>query len=672
MPSPVRLVADATAAGAARRVVAAALPQPRQAELRDMATLLVSELVTNSVVHAASAVELEVEVAQDAVAGETVTVRVRDADTGPLAMRAGGGSELDEGGRGLLLVDRLAQAWGTEHHAGRKTVWFRLAGGESVAAEGGRPAAAADEPPPAAIPVKAQAQRLSRLLLPGSLSAMLTFDEHVGELLLRVVDAVGAEGAVVTVTTGEERRVHRGVLSGPIVAQAELVVQDRAFGRVEVHAQQPLDRDGTAYVGLAADRIALLVAEHGLSHAESARAGELDFVTEATDLLTRSLSVSLNLALVTQLVVPRLGDWCAAYSVDDRGRPRRLTVNHRNEDRSDAVLELLETDQELRQVIRAVAAGESAQRLPTTVPVVGQRSHVTVLPLQSRDRTHGVLVVGRAQPLDPVAYMAALELARRAALAVDNARLHEEQLATVNALQASLLPTALPSVPGVQLAARYHSASTGLSVGGDFYDAYVLPSDRLALAIGDVCGKGAEAATVTGMTRDLLRVLLQDGASPAAALHRLNRALIDHPTASRFCTVALAIATRDGKQMRVRLCLAGHPEPVLLHRDGSTELVGTPGDLIGVLPDEEMTLDEADVVLAPGEALVFYTDGVTERRDEAKMFGQYGVRQALELVGGADAQTVADALDQAARSFVDSELRDDVAILVVRNDLGAD
>src|SRR5580765_2838185 len=95
--SPVRLAADASAAGAARRVVAAALPKPEQEEARDVATLLVSELVTNSVVHAASGVELEVEV--DEVA---VIVRVRDADTGPLVMRAGGGSELDEGGRGLL------------------------------------------------------------------------------------------------------------------------------------------------------------------------------------------------------------------------------------------------------------------------------------------------------------------------------------------------------------------------------------------------------------------------------------------------------------------------------------------------------------------------------------------------------------------------------------------
>src|SRR3954467_13753928 len=147
MASPVRLAADASAPGAARRVVSAALPKPEQGEARDVATLLVSELVTNSIVHAASAVELEVEVDDDPVMGETVTVRVRDADTGPLVMRAGGGTELDEGGRGLLLVDRLAQAWGTEHHAGRKTVWFRLTGDSEAP---WTPQPAADAPPSAA------------------------------------------------------------------------------------------------------------------------------------------------------------------------------------------------------------------------------------------------------------------------------------------------------------------------------------------------------------------------------------------------------------------------------------------------------------------------------------------------------------------------------------------
>ena len=113
-------------------------------------------------------------------------------------------------------------------------------------------------------------------------------------------------------------------------------------------------------------------------------------------------------------------------------------------------------------------------------------------------------------------------------------------MAAADALQASLLPSGLPSLSGLELAARYHSASPGLLVGGDFYDAFALPDGGVVIGIGDVCGKGAEAAAVTGTTRDLLRLLLLDGCELTDALRRLNRALVEHPSSSRFCTVALA------------------------------------------------------------------------------------------------------------------------------------
>src|SRR5436305_1200129 len=120
----------------------------------------------------------------------------------------------------------------------------------------------------------------------------------------------------------------------PAVESAELVVEDRPLGTLEMRGHGPLDADGRAFVALAADRIALIVAEHGLLHADRARSQELDFLAEATDLLTRSLSVSLNLALVTQLVVPRLGDWFAAFPVVDRRRARRVTADHRHDGRT--------------------------------------------------------------------------------------------------------------------------------------------------------------------------------------------------------------------------------------------------------------------------------------------------------------------------------------------------
>jgi serine phosphatase RsbU (regulator of sigma subunit) len=204
-------------------------------------------------------------------------------------------------------------------------------------------------------------------------------------------------------------------------------------------------------------------------------------------------------------------------------------------------------------------------------------------------------------------------------------------------------------------------------VGGDFYDAFPVHDGSVVLAIGDVCGKGAEAAAVTGMSRDLLRLLLQDGLDLASALRRLNRALIEHPNSSRFCTIALArIRPDEDGRLVARVCLAGHPEPVVLRADGRTELAGTPGDLLGVVEDAALTVDEVELRLDPGDALVLYTDGITERRDGRRMYGQAGLRKTLERFKGSDADALAHQVEQATQSFVDTELRDDLAILVAR------
>jgi serine phosphatase RsbU (regulator of sigma subunit)/anti-sigma regulatory factor (Ser/Thr protein kinase) len=649
---------DAQAPRLARRFVADVLSGRTDDGSLEVARLLVSELVTNAVVHAASAVEVEV-VTEDA----GVVVRVRDADTGPLASRAGGGTELDEGGRGFMLVDRLAHTWGTEHSGGRKTVWFRLGPDDEAAVEPVRAPAAA----PGAEPSLVRAQRLMRtLVMRPSVQVTLTLREQMAEVLARVLDAVGARGAALELV-GEPHPLLVGAMDGGAsLTSYELVVDDRGFGELSVAFTGPVADEDAAFLRLAADRLALLAVEQGATRSDSGRSAEQDFLSETTELLAGSTSVALSLTLLTQIAVPRLAEWCAALSVDDRGRARRLTANHRREDRTDAVHDALDTERELHQAILGAASGEGAQRLPFTVTVGGQRSHVVVLPLVSRSRILGVLVLGGPEQLDPVTYMAAVELARRAGLAVENARLHEEQSATVAALQSSLLPAALPDVAGLDLAARYHSASPGMSVGGDFYDAIVLDDDALVLTIGDVCGKGAEAAAVTGMSRDLLRLLVQDGAEPVPALRRLNRALLEHPASSRFCTIALTSWRHDGDRLVARVCLGGHPEPVVLRADGRTELVGEPGDLLGVLDESALELHEAEVALDVGDAMVLYTDGVTERRDGRRMFGQYGLRKTLAGSVGSDADALASAVEHAAESFVSTDLRDDLAILVIR------
>jgi phosphoserine phosphatase RsbU/P len=159
----------------------------------------------------------------------------------------------------------------------------------------------------------------------------------------------------------------------------------------------------------------------------------------------------------------------------------------------------------------------------------------------------------------------------------------------------------------------------------------------------------------------VIRLLLRDGWGLAGALQRLNRALLLDAASSRFCTLALVRVVGE----RAVVCLAGHPEPVLLRADGATELAGVPGDLLGVLPGE-IAVTEHEVRLGAGDAMVLYTDGVSERRDGGTMFGAAGIRRVLSGLVGSPAATLALALEDAARSFADTELRDDLAILVAR------
>lgn len=643
--------------GQARRFVRNSLAGQVSANAIEVAQLLVSELVTNTVVHAASSVEVEV-----AVDEAGIVVRVRDADTGPLVSRSGT-TELDEGGRGFILIDRLAHSWGTEHGGGRKTVWFRLAADN---------AAPPSRPVPAPQPfvddkALSHAQRALRtLVLRSNLQSRLTLREQLSELLARVVDAVDARGASVLVDGDTEATVIGTVADTAAAHTFELVVDDQRLGELSVAFDREISDDDEAFLRLAADRLSLIAVEHGVMRTEQNRGAEHDFLAETTELLAGSTSVALSLTLLTQIAVPRLAEWCAALSVDDRGRPRRLTANHRREDRAEAVHAALDDDRELRQAIVRAAGGAGPQRMSVTVSVAGQRTHVVALPLVSRARVLGVLALGASEPMDPLTYMAAVELARRAGASIETARLYEEQAATAAALQASLLPAALPTVEGLDLAARYHSASPGMTVGGDFYDAIALDDGSMVLAIGDVCGKGAEAAAVTGMSRDLLRLLVEDGWESMPALRRLNRALLNYPASSRFCTIALTRVQRDGDRLVARICLGGHPEPVLRRSDGTTELVGVPGDLLGVLEEDELDLHEIEVELGVGDALALYTDGVTERRDARRMFGQYGLRRTLTNASGASAEELASAIEHAAESFVDTELRDDLAILVLR------
>ena len=262
--------------------------------------------------------------------------------------------------------------------------------------------------------------------------------------------------------------------------------------------------------------------------------------------------------------------------------------------------------------------------------------------------------------------MAVLEdVARRAALAIDNARIHDERRKVARTLQQSLLPPVLPVVDGIGIAAEY--VPTGSEVGGDFYDVVPQPDGDWLVVVGDVSGKGVQAATVTGLVRDVIRILVDDGKPMAEVLSRVNRTLVQRG-GGRYCTLAMAAVRRTtGDRLEVTLHLAGHDRAVMLRADGRASFVGDGGTALGLL--EAISSPAVTVPLHPGDALIFYTDGVTERRRGRELFGTERLRESAAPLAGYSADVIAARLRATTIGFSVEEPRDDIAILVLRNDL---
>ncbi|MER6955289.1 SpoIIE family protein phosphatase [Streptomyces sp. NPDC000618] len=483
------------------------------------------------------------------------------------------------------------------------------------------------------------------------------------------------------------------------VVTVPLKVEGRLTGSLGVAAESPgrYSNEEALRLQFAADRIALAVESARLGELERLRRGSLSFLVEASDLLAGTLDRDQTLALMAQMTVPTLATWCAVYTIADQASDPYLSyVLHEDEELIDGIKSLLSKiappdpvptpgarvwaapaeaahDAALRSSMRSLGltGGPTHQVSSGIGPTLATASAVggetVVLPLVARNRVIGMLTLGK--PTDEHFRQEILELAedlsRRAALALDNARLYSERTAISQALQRSLLPPELPEIDGVEVEVIYRAAGEGNEVGGDFYDVFPISDGAYGFAIGDVCGTGPNAAAVTGLARHALRLLAREGLSGPAVLERLNSAILDEGARSRFLTLLYGeMRPQEDGSAELKVVCAGHPLPLRLRQDGTVEPAAEPQPLLGVI--EDLELYEQTITLDPGDVLLCVTDGVTERREGARMLGDDGLADVLTACTGLTAGAVAARIMRAVERFASDAPSDDMAILAMR------
>ncbi len=445
-----------------------------------------------------------------------------------------------------------------------------------------------------------------------------------------------------------------------------------------------IQADVTARVAVEQERERHLAAEQAARGSAEQAQRRLALLAEATSMLAATLDVDQSLDRLVRLVVPIMADWCTVHLLADDGGVERLVSTHADPEREPLLRRLEElqpTALNERSATESVLRGGPPVLVPTITPGVlrdriddpelvglyeqlGYGSAV-VVPLRARNHVLGALTLitdGSGRTFDEDDLAMAADLARRAALTVDNARLYQREHDVAESLQRSLLPT-LPRVAGLDVAARYLPGSTAAQVGGDWYDLFVLPDGTVGLAVGDVMGHDMTAAAAMGQLRSVLRSYAWQGDSPALVLDHLDQ-LVQGLEMAQLATALYSRLTLpvDGRSGVLELANAGHLPPVLRAPDGTTRLLDEAQSLlVGAALGLERT--EVSVPVEPGSMLVLYTDGLVEQRGVDPDAGLERLRQAvaeLDTSGGAKGacDALLDALDGRERD-------DDVALLVV-------
>lgn len=477
-----------------------------------------------------------------------------------------------------------------------------------------------------------------------------------------VIDRIGAEGQGCT------------VVAVPLVAQG-VVLGLLIMSWDGEYTIEPGERDLLIAIG---EQCVQALERARLYHGELQARERLALLAEASRVLASSLDVEATLAAVAELLVPEVADACLAYVQRADGLflvgaahvdPVQMRILKARV-RSGEPHRLEELEQVARTGEPLVYLGSGpggAVSTGTSSTQDRRRSARLAVPLRINDRNLGVLSLsmdrsGRSFRSTDLEWVG--DLAARIAGAVDNARLYQERATVAHNLQRSLLPPSLPITTGFEIAARYHPVGDGSLVGGDFYDVFALREGCWGVVMGDASGKGVDAASLTSLARHTVRVAGRRESSPSKVLEALNQAILDADVDERFCTIAHAWVEVTPRCARVRFSLGGHPSPLLVRADGSVEPTGRSGTAIGLFPDPELVDDEVE--LAPGDALVLYTDGLTEARSPQGVWADGLLEAAVEASKGLDATGMAVMIEQAVLRFEEDQPRDDIGLLVLR------
>jgi serine phosphatase RsbU (regulator of sigma subunit) len=412
---------------------------------------------------------------------------------------------------------------------------------------------------------------------------------------------------------------------------------------------------------------------------EAARGRELSALHEISSSFAQSLSLDATLDAVAKAAVELLGVDAAVIRMEDpRGDQLVPMAAHVAQPRLDEALRpLLQRPQDtaklpgrrLFSMGRALVLDpESASRLGASyellVPFLEQGSTAVVIPIATPAELLATLTVVSLDPgrrIGQDAIATALSVAAQAALAIDNARLYQQQKDFADTMQHSLLPQEPPEVQGLEVGAVYESSSR-VEVGGDMYDFLPLPDGRLAAVLGDVTGHGIAATAEMALAKFVFRSLAREHPEPSDFLAHANEVACGELSGGNFIT--MIYLTVDPGRDEVAAASAGHPSPRLLAPDGSVTALAPRGLALGVEPGQRYETVRAP--LAPGAAVCLYTDGIIEARRDGELYGEARLDAALREGRNLSPQALAEHLVADCRAFAGAELPDDCAVVVVR------